>query len=139
MRPTIRRARCTRSGSNKPFLAALLALLFLGLAPAALASSQINLILPQSTAYAILGHSCGGIKEQSSPAGFNAVAPGSWSGRTRPIRLSYPTADAAHSAAGSQAGGNDPDGRADEADQGLGEIALRDAVIPVRRRLASCW
>jgi hypothetical protein len=50
---------------------ALLALMFLGLAPAALASSQIDLVLPQSTAFAILGHDCGGIKEQSFPTGFN--------------------------------------------------------------------
>jgi hypothetical protein len=48
-----------------------LTLLFLGLAPAALASSQVDLVLSQSTAFKILGYDCGGIKEQSFPTGFD--------------------------------------------------------------------
>lgn len=71
MAPTIRRARVSGSGSRRAIVA-LVALLGLWLAPSALASSQINLILPQSTAFAILGYDCGGIKEQSVPAGFNS-------------------------------------------------------------------
>jgi hypothetical protein len=39
----------------------------------ALASAQIYLTLPQSTAFAILGHDCGGIQEQSFPTGFNSA------------------------------------------------------------------
>ena len=37
------------------------------------ATSTISLLLPQSSAFTVLGHSCGGIQEQSSASGFNAT------------------------------------------------------------------
>ncbi len=40
---------------------------------AATASGSVVLNLPQSTAFGILGHSCGGIQEQSYASGFDAV------------------------------------------------------------------
>ena len=45
-----------------------------GLSTAAHASTTIALLLPQSTAFTVLGHSCGGIQEQSLATGFDAVS-----------------------------------------------------------------
>jgi|GEM_PF-754368 hypothetical protein len=56
------------------------ALIALGLAPAAGAATTTSLVLSQSAAFSILGHSCGGIQEQVYATGF---APGG-----------YPTGDA---------------------------------------------
>src|SRR5262245_35275386 len=45
-----------------------------GLDSAALGQSPISLLVPQSTAFSILGHSCGGIQEQSFATGFDPVS-----------------------------------------------------------------
>jgi hypothetical protein len=37
------------------------------------ASAQVSLVLPQSTAFAILGHSCGGIQEKAYATGFGTT------------------------------------------------------------------
>jgi len=41
---------------------------------AAPAASPISLLLPQSTAFAVLGHSCGGIQEQAFATGFDPTS-----------------------------------------------------------------
>src|SRR4051812_44077390 len=46
----------------------------LGVAPAALAANPTSLVVSQSTAFALLGHSCGGIQEQAFATGFDAVS-----------------------------------------------------------------
>ena len=43
-----------------------------GLDSAALGQSPISLLVPQSTAFSVLGHSCGGIQEQAFATGFDA-------------------------------------------------------------------
>ena len=55
--------------------AAMAALLLAGLVPAtsAAAATATALMLPQSTAFSILGASCGGIQEQVSATGFDAT------------------------------------------------------------------
>jgi len=40
---------------------------------AALGASPTSLLLPQSTAFSVLGHSCGGIQEQALATGFDAT------------------------------------------------------------------
>lgn len=72
MGPKIRGALGSRAGSRRIALGSLVVALFLAQASAAQASAPINLVLPQSSAFAILGHSCGGIQEQSVPTGFDA-------------------------------------------------------------------
>ena len=47
--------------------------LFSGLAPTASAATPVSLLLPQSTAFSILGASCGGIQEQAFATGFDAT------------------------------------------------------------------
>jgi len=37
-------------------------------------AAQVSLLLPQSNAFAILGHSCGGIQEKAYAAGFDSVS-----------------------------------------------------------------
>ena len=49
-------------------------LIFLGLAAAAGAANPTSLLLPQSTAFSILGVSCGGIQEQAFATGFDAAS-----------------------------------------------------------------
>ncbi len=48
------------------------ALISLAAAPTAGAATPMSLLLPQSAAFSILGHSCGGIQEQASATGFDA-------------------------------------------------------------------
>jgi hypothetical protein len=50
----------------------LLALLLVSAVPVA-TGAPLPLLIPQSTAFSYLGHSCGGIQEQSFAAGFNAA------------------------------------------------------------------
>jgi hypothetical protein len=50
------------------------AAVLLGVAPAASAAAPVALLLPQSTAFSILGHSCGGIQEQAFATGFDATS-----------------------------------------------------------------
>ncbi len=45
----------------------------LGVAPAASAATPVALLLPQSTAFSYLGHSCGGIQEQAFATGFDGT------------------------------------------------------------------
>jgi hypothetical protein len=47
-------------------------LLSLGIAPAAQAAGPYQLVLDQGSAFSILGHSCGGIQEESFATGFGA-------------------------------------------------------------------
>ena len=44
-----------------------------GVESAALGQSTISLLVPQSTAFAVLGHSCGGIQEQAFAKGFDTT------------------------------------------------------------------
>ncbi len=44
-----------------------------GIANVAAAGTPVPLVVSQATAFAVLGHSCGGIQEQSIAAGFDAV------------------------------------------------------------------
>jgi IPT/TIG domain len=46
----------------------------LGVETAAWAASPISLLVPQSTAFSVLGHSCGGIQEQAFATGFDATS-----------------------------------------------------------------
>ena len=48
-------------------------LLSLGIAPAAQAAGPYQLVLDQGAAFSILGHSCGGIQEESFATGFTAA------------------------------------------------------------------
>jgi IPT/TIG domain len=50
------------------------AMLLFGVVPSASAGATISLLLPQSTAFSMLGHSCGGIQEQAFATGFDAVS-----------------------------------------------------------------
>jgi hypothetical protein len=50
------------------------ALIALGLAPAADAATPTSLLLPQSTAFSLLGRSCGGVQEQAFATGFDAIS-----------------------------------------------------------------
>ena len=50
--------------------AATSALVLVGLATTAAAAAQTSLLLPQTTAFSYLGHSCGGIQEQTFTTGF---------------------------------------------------------------------
>ncbi|MBI3784502.1 MAG: IPT/TIG domain-containing protein [Deltaproteobacteria bacterium] len=45
-----------------------------GVESAALGASSTSLLLPQSTAFSVLGHSCGGIQEQALATGFDAAS-----------------------------------------------------------------
>ena len=50
------------------------AVVFLGLVPAAGgATAPLALVVPQATAFGVLGHSCGGIQEQAFATGFDAT------------------------------------------------------------------
>src|SRR6478735_12576697 len=49
-------------------------LIALGAVSAAGAASSTSLLLPQSTAFSLLGHSCGGIQEQAFATGFDGVS-----------------------------------------------------------------
>ena len=46
----------------------------LGAVSSAHASTTIALLLPQGTAFSVLGHSCGGIQEQSLATGFDLIS-----------------------------------------------------------------
>jgi len=48
------------------------ALVLLALGTSAALASPVQLVLPQSAAFGILGHSCGGIQEQAYATGFIA-------------------------------------------------------------------
>jgi hypothetical protein len=50
------------------------AIVLLGPSGGADAATSTSLLLPQSTAFAVLGHSCGGIQEQAFATGFDAVS-----------------------------------------------------------------
>ena len=50
------------------------AVLLVGMGPAAGASTTMSLLLPQSTAFSILGHSCGGIQEEAFATGFDTTS-----------------------------------------------------------------
>lgn len=45
-----------------------------GIERAALGTSVTSLLVPQSTAFSVLGHSCGGIQEQALATGFDATS-----------------------------------------------------------------
>lgn len=45
-----------------------------GVERAALGQSAISLLVPQSTAFSVLGHSCGGIQEQAFATGFDIMS-----------------------------------------------------------------
>ncbi len=47
------------------------AVIFWGLGASAAIAAPVQLLLPQSTAFAILGHSCGGIQEKAYATGFD--------------------------------------------------------------------
>jgi hypothetical protein len=49
-------------------------LLVLGVASQARAATPTSLLLPQSTAFSILGHSCGGVQEQAFATGFDLAS-----------------------------------------------------------------
>ncbi len=49
-------------------------LILVGLIPAAGAATTITLLVPQGTAFAVLGRSCGGIQEQVLATGFDPVS-----------------------------------------------------------------
>jgi hypothetical protein len=55
---------------------AMAAVLFatVGVESAALGASMTSLLVPQSTAFSVLGHSCGGIQEQVLATGFDATS-----------------------------------------------------------------
>ena len=55
---------------------AMAAVLFatVGVESAALGASATSLLVPQSTAFSVLGHSCGGIQEQALATGFDATS-----------------------------------------------------------------
>ena len=48
--------------------------LCLSLAATATAANPTSLLLPQATAFSLLGHSCGGIQEQAFTTGFDPVS-----------------------------------------------------------------
>src|SRR5258708_9610989 len=50
------------------------AAVLVGVAPDAGAATPVPLLVSQSTAFAVLGHSCGGIQEQAFTTGFNATS-----------------------------------------------------------------
>lgn len=50
------------------------ALILCGLGASAAMAGPISLLFPQSTAFAILGHSCGGIQEQAYATGFDPAS-----------------------------------------------------------------
>jgi IPT/TIG domain len=54
--------------------AAVMLLGMVGSGGAASAASATSLLVPQSTAFSILGHSCGGIQEQAFATGFDATS-----------------------------------------------------------------
>jgi hypothetical protein len=65
----------TRTLGRRGVLAVVAAVvLVLGVAGAANAATPISLLVPQSTAFAVLGHSCGGIQEQAYATGFDATS-----------------------------------------------------------------
>ncbi len=61
----------TATARRVTIVAALAAGMLVGTAGAARASTTIQLLLPQSNAFSILGHSCGGIQEQAFATGFD--------------------------------------------------------------------
>ncbi len=56
--------------SRRIALPVLVGALFLCCVASSTASAAVSLLLPQSTAFSILGHSCGGIQEQAYVSGF---------------------------------------------------------------------
>jgi hypothetical protein len=50
------------------------ALVICGVAASTASAAPVSLLLPQSTAFAILGHSCGGIQERAFATGFDPVS-----------------------------------------------------------------
>ena len=65
----------SRGTSRKPALGAFVAALILCFGGASTASAApISLLLSQSAAFGILGHSCGGIQEQAYATGFDATS-----------------------------------------------------------------
>jgi len=50
------------------------ALIFLAVGAMGAAAAPLSLLLPQSTAFSILGHSCGGIQEQAFATGFDPTS-----------------------------------------------------------------
>ena len=61
--------------SLKAVLVALVgALILCGVGASTASAAPVSLVLPQSTAFAILGHSCGGIQEKAYVTGFDAVS-----------------------------------------------------------------
>lgn len=56
------------------FVSVVSALVLLGLAGGAGAATSTSLLVPQGTAFAVLGQSCGGIQEQAFTTGFDAVS-----------------------------------------------------------------
>ena len=61
--------------SLKAVLVALVgALILCGVGASTASAAPVSLVLPQSTAFAILGHSCGGIQEKAYATGFDPVS-----------------------------------------------------------------
>ena len=61
--------------SRKTIPAALVCVLILLAVGASTAgAATVPLLLPQSTAFSVLGHSCGGIQEQGYATGFDATS-----------------------------------------------------------------
>lgn len=58
--------------SRRPAIAVVVSALLLAVGASTAAASPIALLVPQGTAFAYLGHSCGGIQEQSYATGFAA-------------------------------------------------------------------
>jgi hypothetical protein len=50
------------------------AVLFMTVGVESAASGATSLLLPSSTAFSVLGHSCGGIQEQALATGFDATS-----------------------------------------------------------------
>lgn len=59
--------------SRKIALGVLVGALFLWSVGVSTASAAVSLLLPQSTAFSILGHSCGGIQEKAYVSGFTST------------------------------------------------------------------
>jgi len=60
-------------GAVKALTTAASAIAAICLGPAIAAADPVSLLLPQSTAFSILGHSCGGIQEKAFATGFSSL------------------------------------------------------------------
>src|SRR5690349_4016024 len=60
--------------SRKTTLGALVCALSLTIAAPAAAATPVQLLLPQANAFAVLGHSCGGIQEKTYATGFDPAS-----------------------------------------------------------------